>query len=84
MTMTVFHSSWLKSRRSALLTSIGVGELCIAAPFFIFFVLEQPRRGPFTAFLALKVAGVSVVAGLLWGIFMWAVFIEPMRKRNLQ
>jgi hypothetical protein len=81
--MNIFGPNWLGSSKSSLIAAISAGELFIALPFFVFFVTQQPRRGPFTALLALEVAVMSALAGGLWGLFMWFVFIEPYRKRRM-
>lgn len=80
--MNVLGQNWMKSSKSSLVAPVGAGELFIALP--IFFLIQQPRRGPFTAFMAIEVAALCALAGVFWGLFMWFVFIEQKRKRMMR
>jgi len=82
--MSVHRPNWMKSSKSSLLAAIWGGELFIALPMYVFFLVQEPRRGPFTALLAIEVAAMCALGGALWGLFMWFFFIEPRRKRMMR
>lgn len=80
MSLKLIDPKRMATKWSSFVYAMWTSQLFLSLPFFLFFCVEQPKRGPFTLHIALIVAAICIAAGIAFAVIMWVVFIEPMRR----
>lgn len=77
MTIKLIDPEKMQAGRSSFIYALRFGGLFSLILFLFFVVAESARHGPFTLSIVLSVAGLAVLAGLVWTVLMW-VFFGPV------
>lgn len=80
MSLKLIDPKRMATKWSSFVYAMWTSQLFLSLPFFLFFCVEQPKRGTFTLHIALIVAAICIAAGIAFAVIMWVVFIEPMRR----
>jgi hypothetical protein len=80
MSFKLIDSERMVTKRSSIIYVLWMSELFISLPFFVFFLIMQPGRGPFTLGIVFYAAVICIAAGLGFAAFMWFLFVQPLRK----
>jgi drug/metabolite transporter (DMT)-like permease len=78
--MKLSNNKRMATKWSSFVYTFWMSQLCLSLPCFLFFIVEQPRRGPFTPSMAVLAALICIAGGLMWSVVMWVAFVEPIRK----